>query len=110
MHHKSLDVRKESVDDYNVWAQEFLKRTAFSGYCQSWYKNGKTTGYVNAYAGTTNHFRNALERIGGEHFNIQYNSKNRFSFLGNGQMKEEKNGSGDLSDYCARYLVSLIIE
>ena len=45
------------------------------------------------------HFRKSLERIGGEHFNIQYNSANRFSYLGNGQMEEEDNGFGDLSDY-----------
>ncbi|KAK4925277.1 hypothetical protein LTR66_016410 [Elasticomyces elasticus] len=96
---KSLDVKKESVDDYNVWSQEFLKRTAFSGECTSWYKNGKSRGFVNAYAGTSSHFRKSLERIGGEHFNIRYNSANRFSYLGNGKMEEEKNGFGDLSDY-----------
>ncbi|CAG8017036.1 unnamed protein product [Penicillium salamii] len=96
---KSLDVRKESVDDYNVWSQEYLKRTAFSGDCSSWYKNGKSKGFVNAYAGTTSHFRKSLQRIGGEHFNIKYNSANRFSYLGNGQMEEENQGFGDLSDY-----------
>ncbi|CAG7918819.1 unnamed protein product [Penicillium olsonii] len=96
---KSLDVRKESVDDYNVWSQEYLKRTAFSGECSSWYKNGKSRGFVNAYAGSMSHFRKSLERIGGEHFNIQYNSANQFSYLGNGQMEEEDNGFGDLSDY-----------
>lgn len=92
-------MKKESVDDYNVWSQEFLKRTAFSGECTSWYKNGKSRGFVNAYAGTSSHFRKSLERIGGEHFNIRYNSANRFSYLGNGQMEEEKGGFGDLSDY-----------
>ncbi|OQD89436.1 hypothetical protein PENANT_c002G04512 [Penicillium antarcticum] len=97
---KSIDVRKESLDDYNVWTQEYLKRTAFSGECRSWYKNGKSSGLITGtYAGTTSHFQRSLERMGGEHFHIRYNSVNRFSCLGNGQMEEEKNGDGELANY-----------
>jgi hypothetical protein len=45
------------------------------------------------------HFKKCLESIGGEHFNMQYNSAKRFTCLGNGQVKGENNGMGGLSDY-----------
>ncbi|PYI11461.1 putative flavo protein [Aspergillus sclerotiicarbonarius CBS 121057] len=97
---KSIDVKKDALDDYNVWAQEYLKRTAWSDPCRSWYKNGKTSGQITApYAGTTSHFKRCLENMGGEHFNINYNSLNRFRFLGNGQVDVERNGMGDLAEY-----------
>ena len=88
------------MHDYNVWAQEYLKRTTWAALCRSWYKAGKSSGQVTAtYPGTTSHFKKALESLGGEHFDIQYNSANRFRFLGNGQLEEEKNGMGDLASY-----------
>ncbi|KAJ5162533.1 hypothetical protein N7492_007925 [Penicillium capsulatum] len=97
---KSIDVKKDSIDEYNIWAQEYLKRTAWAGTCRSWYKNGKTTGQVTGnYPGTTSHFKKALENLGGEHFDIRHRSANRFQFLGNGQLDEEKNGKGDLASY-----------
>ena len=97
---RSVEVKKESLDDYNVWAQEYLKRTAWAGNCRSWYKNGKTSGQVTGnYPGTTSQFKKALETLGGEHFNIQPRSANRFRYLGNGQLEEEKNGKGDLASY-----------
>ncbi|GAB1195159.1 hypothetical protein APSETT444_004413 [Aspergillus pseudonomiae] len=97
---KSMEVKKEAVDDYNVWAQEYFKRTAWADNCRSWYKNGKSSGQVTApYAGTTSHFKKSLDSIGAEHFNFQYNSANRFRCLGNGQVAGEENGMGDLSYY-----------
>ncbi|KAE8418513.1 hypothetical protein BDV36DRAFT_295153 [Aspergillus pseudocaelatus] len=97
---KSMEVKKEAIDDYNVWAQEYFKRTAWADNCRSWYKNGKTSGQVTApYAGTTSHFKKCLDSIGAENFNIQYNSANRFRCLGNGQVAGEENGMGDLSYY-----------
>ncbi|KAL1986794.1 hypothetical protein VTN96DRAFT_5659 [Rasamsonia emersonii] len=96
----SIDVKKEAVDDYNVWAQEFLKRTVWADDCRSWYKNGKRTGQVTGvYPGSLLHFKECLERIGGEHFNIRYRSLNRFRCLGNGQTVGERGGQGDLAYY-----------
>lgn len=95
-----IDVRRDAIDDYNVWTQEYLKRTAWADSCRSWYKNSNTSGQVTGvFPGTTSSFKRALERIGGENFEIKYNSANRFRCLGNGQMEEEKNGLGDLADY-----------
>ncbi|KAJ5833968.1 hypothetical protein N7474_002279 [Penicillium riverlandense] len=97
---KSIDVKREAVDDYNVYAQEFLKRMVWSDGCRSWYKNGKRSGHVTGvYPGSILHYKDCLENIGGEHFNIEYRSKNRFRFLGNGESVHDKHGAGDLAYY-----------
>ncbi|CAG8086286.1 unnamed protein product, partial [Penicillium nalgiovense] len=97
---KSIDVKKEAMDDYNVYCQEFLKRMVWSDECQSWYKNGKSSGHVTGvYPGSVLHFKDCLENIGGEHFHIEYRSKNRFRFLGNGESVRDQHGAGDLAWY-----------
>ncbi|KAK4864375.1 hypothetical protein LT330_009902 [Penicillium expansum] len=68
---KSIDVKKEAMEDYNVYCQEFLKRMVWSDECRSWYKNGKSKGHVTGvYPGSVLHYKDCLENIGGEHFNI----------------------------------------
>ncbi|KAJ5428866.1 hypothetical protein N7445_010320 [Penicillium cf. griseofulvum] len=97
---KSIDVKREAMDDYNVYCQEFLKRMVWSDNCKSWYKNGQRSGHVTGlYPGTLLHFKDCLESIGGEHFNIEYRSKNRFRFLGNGESVRDQGGAGDLAWY-----------
>ncbi|KAJ6132066.1 hypothetical protein N7471_007281 [Penicillium samsonianum] len=97
---KSIDVKKEAMEDYNVYCQEFLKRMVWSDECRSWYKNGKSSGHVTGvYPGSVLHFKDCLENIGGEHFNIEYRSKNRFRFLGNGESVHDQHGAGDLAWY-----------
>ncbi|KAJ5851175.1 hypothetical protein N7455_011031 [Penicillium solitum] len=97
---KSIDVKREAMEDYNVYCQEFLKRTVWSDECRSWYKNGKSSGHVTGvYPGSVLHFKVCLENIGGEHFYIDYRSKNRFRFLGNGESVRDQHGAGDLAWY-----------
>lgn len=97
---KSIVVRKDSISDYNVYAQEFLKRTVWSDHCRAWYKSGKEEGNVTGvYAGSTLHFKDLLEKVGYEHFDYTYNSSNRFRFLGNGTSKKDEGGMGDLAYY-----------
>jgi hypothetical protein len=91
------------VDDYNVYSQEFLKRTVWTSGCRSWYKNGKVDGKVTAmYAGSVLHYKEILEEWRAEDFEFEYRSKNRFSFMGNGlTIREVRNGPGgeDLGFY-----------
>jgi cation diffusion facilitator CzcD-associated flavoprotein CzcO len=55
---KSVSVKDKVVAEYNVYSQEFLKRTVWSGGCRSWYKNGKVDGKVTAmYAGSILHYK-----------------------------------------------------
>lgn len=51
------------------------------------------------YAGSILHFKDSLESIGSEHFDIVWRSKNRFRWLGNGQSLRDENGLGELAWY-----------
>ena len=71
----SIAVKDEVIDDFNVYAQEFLKGTVWASGCRSWsvsvalvagnladsddrYKNGKVDGKVTAmYSGSVLHYK-----------------------------------------------------
>ncbi|OQV07306.1 hypothetical protein CLAIMM_11760 isoform 2 [Cladophialophora immunda] len=100
---KSITPKAEAVADFNTYSQEFLKSMVWADNCRSWYKNGKERGTVTGtYAGTILHFKDCLESLGGEHFDVVWRSKNRFRWLGNGQSKWDNDGMGDLAYYMKR--------
>lgn len=96
---RTVQVRQDATDDYNAYSQEFMKRTAWSSGCRSWYKRGTIDGRVTAmYAGSLNHYRQMLGNFRAEDFIIDYRSPNRFRFMGNGlTIAEEKRE--DFADY-----------
>ncbi|KAF8853883.1 FAD/NAD(P)-binding domain-containing protein [Acephala macrosclerotiorum] len=97
---KSVTPKSQSVADFNEYSQEILKRMAWADNCRSWYKNGKETGIVTGtYAGTILHFKDALENIGDEHFDVVSRSENAFRWLGNGQTLHDKDGFGEFAYY-----------
>jgi hypothetical protein len=96
---RCVSIKQEAVSDYNVYTQEFLKRTVWTTGCRSWYKNGQIEGKITAlYAGSILHYGEMLKDLRAEHFDIEYNSKNRFSFMGNGLTIRETTG-GDMAFY-----------
>lgn len=100
---KSATVSRAACDDYNVYTQEFLKRTVWTSGCRSWYKNGKVEGRVTAmYAGSILHYKELLEEWRMEDFEFEYWGRNRFGFMGNGFTdREVRKGLGgeDLAFY-----------
>jgi len=95
----SFDVKKQVQDDWNVWGDELLKRTVWASPCRSWYKNGTKDGRISAlYPGSILHFKDLVESIRGEDFNITYKSKNQWKFLGDGFTQLEVD-DGDLGYY-----------
>ncbi|ETI24668.1 hypothetical protein G647_04037 [Cladophialophora carrionii CBS 160.54] len=97
---KSITPKPEAVADFNEYSQEFLKNTVWADNCRSWYKNGKESGAVTGtYAGSILHFKDGLENVGSEYFDIVWRSKNRFAWLGNGQSLWDKDGMGDMAYY-----------
>ncbi|KAF5003101.1 hypothetical protein FDECE_10336 [Fusarium decemcellulare] len=97
---RSVCVSSEATDDYNVYSQEFMKKTVWSSGCLSWYKNehGRVTAM---YAGSILHYKEMLESFRTEDFHFEYGGSNRFRFMGNGMTIREANG-GDLAYYLAR--------
>lgn len=97
---RSVQVRQDATDDYNAYSQEFMKGTAWSSGCRSWYKNGTTDGNVTAmYAGSLNHYRQMLESFRTEDFIIDYRGPNRFRFMGNGLTIPEHKREDNLAEY-----------
>ncbi|OAL32862.1 hypothetical protein AYO20_07653 [Fonsecaea nubica] len=96
---RSFEVKAQVQNDWNVWGDELMKRTVWSSGCRSWYKNGKVDGRVTAlYPGSILHYKDMVEHIRGEDFDIDYRSKNRWRFLGNGFTQLEVE-NGDLGYY-----------
>lgn len=61
---QAVCVRDDAVREYNIYSQEFLKRTVWSGGCRSWYKNGKVDGKVTAmYAGSILHYKGTHDKV-----------------------------------------------
>ncbi|KAG0134306.1 hypothetical protein HOY82DRAFT_577451 [Tuber indicum] len=98
---KAVMVKPNVVREWNVYAQEYLKRTVWTSGCRSWYKNGKIEGKVTAtYPGSVIHYKEVLETIRGEDFNIEYSEpRNRFGFMGNGFAALEMDEDADLAFY-----------
>lgn len=85
------------MSDYNTYTQQFHRRkTVWAGGCRSWYKNGGTVTAM--YAGSVLHYKEILQEFRAEDFDIEYRSRNRFVFMGNGLTIRETSG-GDLAYY-----------
>lgn len=90
------------MDDFNVYTQELIKRTVWTGDCRSWFKRRNSDGRVTAmYPGSVIHYKEMLEEFRTEDFVFKYTSKNRFQFMGNGLTFREKNDE-DLAWYMRR--------
>lgn len=113
-------MKEEVVEEFNIYSREFLKRTVWAGNCRMWWKEGSVApdGKITAmYAGSVLHFKGMLlsltrhqftdravemlENIRGEDFDIEYRSKNRFRFMGNGFTEREETG-GDLAFFLTK--------
>jgi len=103
---RSICVRNEVVEAYNIYLQEILQRTAWNKDCESWYKKGRRdeyrTGITGIYPGSMMHFREMLDTIRGEDFDFVYRSKNPFSFVGNGLTKLDFTEGADLAWYLSQ--------
>lgn len=58
---KSFMPRQEAVDEFRRHRELFLKRTAWSSPCRSWFKGGKTDGPILMWPGSRLHFFRALQ-------------------------------------------------
>ncbi|KAJ5949897.1 flavin-binding monooxygenase [Penicillium verhagenii] len=98
---KSFTVNTDAVKDFNTWKDDFMKDTIWTEKCRSWYKAGSAAGKILAlWPGSTLHYLEALKEPRWEDwkFTRSEQSKNRFTYLGNGHSSVEALG-GDLSYY-----------
>ncbi|OBT69205.1 hypothetical protein VE03_02005 [Pseudogymnoascus sp. 23342-1-I1] len=82
---KAVQPKEDAVRDFNEHIYAFMPRTAWSGNCRSWYKNGTADGPIIAlHPGSRIHWFHMLENFRGEDYEYTLDSNNRFRFLGNG--------------------------
>ncbi|KAH6975459.1 hypothetical protein BKA56DRAFT_89961 [Ilyonectria sp. MPI-CAGE-AT-0026] len=91
---KAISPSQSAVDELSEHTQIFMPRTAWTGNCISWFKNGTVDGPVTAlHPGSRIHFFHMMENFRGEDWEYTYMRKgNRFLYLGNGFSTREEEG------------------
>lgn len=90
---KSVVVTQEAVNDFNEHIEVFMKRTAWSTHCRSWFKNGTIDGPIVAlHPGSRLHWFHMLDEPRYEDYTWRRFGHNRFSYLGNGFSTKEGDG------------------
>ncbi|KAJ3508268.1 hypothetical protein NM208_g15846 [Fusarium decemcellulare] len=95
---KSLRVNPAVAESFTRHSDLYLKRTAWSGPCSSWFKNGQAHSKPLCWPGSRVHYLTILQKPRFEDFDIEYLSENRFNFLGDGFATREFDGR-DLTWY-----------
>ncbi|KAI9711501.1 MAG: hypothetical protein M1820_002064 [Bogoriella megaspora] len=95
---KSLRPSMKASQQFRQHADLFLKRTAWTSSCRSWFKQGKTDGQAAIYPGSRLHFIEIMKRPRYEDFEFEYWDDNRFAFMGNGFEMREFDGR-DITNY-----------
>ncbi|KXS94593.1 hypothetical protein AC578_1782 [Pseudocercospora eumusae] len=86
-HIKAIEVQQEALDDIYAHFDEFHKETVWQEECRSWFKDGKIKNRIYLWPGSTIHFLKSIKEPRMEDYNIRWRYKNRFAFLGNGDVK-----------------------
>jgi hypothetical protein len=89
---KSFAPKSNIAADFRQHADQFLKRTAWTGPCSSWFKQGKKEGQAAIWPGSRVHFLEIMKSPRWEDFDMEYWDNNRFAFLGDGFEIREVDG------------------
>ncbi|KAI7280561.1 putative sterigmatocystin biosynthesis monooxygenase [Hortaea werneckii] len=99
---KSWVPKQDITDQFNAHVQEWVKHTVWKDDCRSWYKDNDT-GRVNAvWPGSSMHYQQVISQPRYEDFEIQYNDRNIWAFLGMGYTVENRQGPKEAD--CSPYL------
>ncbi|KAK3060273.1 hypothetical protein LTS18_008912, partial [Coniosporium uncinatum] len=86
-HIKSMAVKQEALDEIYAHFDEYHKTTVWQEECRSWFKDGKIKNRIYLWPGSTIHFLKSIKNPRFEDYDIKYRYKNRFAYLGNGDVK-----------------------
>jgi hypothetical protein len=111
----SIEPKQQVVDEFVRYGDEIMKTLTWTGNCnkslspisvkltrigRSWYKNNRVDGRVTAtFAGSAMLYKEMIDQIRPEDFDIRYASRNRFRFMGNGFTSYELEDGVDLAWY-----------
>ena len=86
---KSMMPSYAAARQFRQHADHFLKRTAWTSNCKSWFKQGRADGQLTMWPGSRLHHLELLKQPRWEDYELDWWNDNRFSFLGNGfEMRE----------------------
>lgn len=89
-----------ATEEFNTYGDEIMERLIWSGECRSWYKNNRVDGRVTAiWQGSAMGFREVVEGLRPEDWEIVYRTANRWRWMGNGRTKIEGTPGADLAFY-----------
>lgn len=92
--------KQEVVDEFVRYGDQIHKTLTWTGGCRSWYKANRVDGRVTAtFAGSAILFHTLISELRPEDFEIEYRSRNRFRFMGNGFTPYELEPDADLAYY-----------
>ncbi|EEP79143.1 predicted protein [Uncinocarpus reesii 1704] len=97
-HIRRLSPKESAMRDFVEHASLYLQRTAWADDCSSWFKQGKKDGNLIIWPGSRLAFFDLIKEPKYEDYEIEYWSKNRWGYLGNGFSTVEFNGC-DISHY-----------
>ncbi|KAF2221847.1 hypothetical protein BDZ85DRAFT_200705 [Elsinoe ampelina] len=97
-HIRSISPKLDAARAFRQHADLFLRRTAWTSPCRSWFKQGRKDGQAAIYPGSRVHFFELLKDVRWEDFEIKYDHGNEFAFLGNGFDLRETDGR-DITHY-----------
>lgn len=95
---KKLQIKRSAAEQFTKHADLYVKRTAFSGPCSSWFKAGDKNGKPAIWPGSRIHYLTVLQKPRYEDYEIEYWSGNAFNYLGDGFDVREYDGR-DLTWY-----------
>lgn len=81
---KSFTPSLSRSKQFRQHADLFLKRTAWTSPCRSWFKQGRTDGQAAIWPGSRLHFLQMMKTVRYEDYEIEYWDENIFAFLGDG--------------------------
>lgn len=100
---KSVTPKQDAIDEFVNYGEEVHKRLVWTDSCTSWYKKNRTDGRVTAaFGGSAMLYKQLIEALRTEDFDIEYCRRNRFAFMGNGFMDFEFDDDADLAWYIER--------
>ncbi|GBE88396.1 Putative sterigmatocystin biosynthesis monooxygenase [Sparassis crispa] len=99
---KSIEVKREALEDFDEYLEHYFPKTVYSDKCRSWYKMGQEEGrVVGLYPGSCLHAVRAIKHPRWEDYTYEAVNgiKNRLYWLGDGQTYNEKTMTGDMAWY-----------
>ncbi|KAL5390168.1 hypothetical protein PMIN06_002078 [Paraphaeosphaeria minitans] len=84
---KAMAVKQDALDAIYAHFDEFHSNTVWQEECRSWFKDGEIKKRIYLWPGATIHFLKTIKDPRWEDYDYTYRYKNRFAFLGNGDVK-----------------------